>query len=117
MYNLAHRRFDFITADPSPSSIHAAPNQFLSLRQREGASGDERWEKSSEYPVWEKTGRGRCPERQLIAERPSMINEAGGLLPREIPGILSICAHCGPIARCPVDVLCRFPLVILQQAA
>ena len=42
---------------------------------------------------------------------------AGGLLPREIPGILSICAHCGPIARCPVDVLCRFPLVILQQAA
>src|SRR5437588_12509060 len=38
---------------------------------------------------------------------------AGGLLPGEIPGIL--CAHGEPIARCPVD--CRFPLVILQQAA
>jgi len=35
----------------------------------------------------------------------------------EIPGILTICAHCEPIARCPVDFLCRFPLVIFQQAA
>src|SRR5438270_3364520 len=40
---------------------------------------------------------------------------AGGLLPGEIPGIL--CAHCEPIASCPVDFICRFPLVILQQAA
>src|SRR5215469_4323100 len=35
---------------------------------------------------------------------------------REIPGILNRCAHCEPIAR-PVDFLCRFPLVIFQQAA
>src|SRR5262249_37169865 len=52
MYDLAHRRFDFITANPSPSSIRAAPNQSLSLRQPEGASGDERWDKSSEYPSY-----------------------------------------------------------------
>jgi hypothetical protein len=29
---------------------------------------------------------------------------AGGLLLGEIPRILILCAHCGPIARCPVDV-------------
>jgi hypothetical protein len=50
-----------------------------------------------------------------------MINQAREvLLPGEIPeipGILNICAHCEPIARCPVDFLCRFPLVIFQQAA
>ena len=36
-------------------------------------------------------------------------------------GILNICAYmrymcCEPIVRCPVDFLCRFPLVIFQQA-
>ena len=35
----------------------------------------------------------------------------------EIPGILNIGAHCEPIARCPVDFLCRFPLVIFKHAA
>ena len=52
----------------------------------------------------EETRPGQCPEQQLIAQRPSMINEgAGGPLSGEIPGILNICAHCEPIARCPVD--------------
>jgi len=52
----------------------------------------------------EKTGPGHCPERQLIAQRPSMINQArGALFSGEIPGILNICGHCEPIARCAVD--------------
>src|SRR6516162_9931961 len=28
---------------------------------------------------------------------------------REIPGILNICAHCEPIARCPVDFFMPLP--------
>lgn len=52
----------------------------------------------------EKTDPGHCPEQQLFAQRPSMINRArGGLLSGKIPGILNICAHCEPIARCAVD--------------
>ena len=50
----------------------------------------------------EETRPGQCPEQQLIAQRPSMINEgAGGPLSGEIPGILNICAHCEPIAPVP----------------
>jgi hypothetical protein len=30
---------------------------------------------------------------------------AGGLLPGEMPRILNICAHCEPIARCPIDFM------------
>ena len=41
---------------------------------------------------------------------------AGGLLPGEIPRILTICAHCEPSPAVP-SPLCRLPLVILQQAA
>src|SRR5215469_9951332 len=42
-----------------------------------------------------------APEQQLIAQRPSMINQApGGLLSGEIPGILNLRAHREPIARC-----------------
>jgi len=33
---------------------------------------------------------GQCPEQQLIAQRPSMINEARDPLSGEIPGILNI---------------------------
>src|SRR6516165_5077250 len=66
----------------------------------------------------EKTRPGQCPAQQLIAPAPvDDKSGAGGPLSGEIPGILNICAHREPIARCPVDFLCRFPLVIFQQAA
>ena len=41
----------------------------------------------------------------------------GILCQGRFPASLIYCAHCEPIARCPVDFLCRFPLVIFQQAA
>ena len=64
------------------------------------------------------TGPGHCTEQQLIAQRPSMLNEAREVLCQgRFPASLIYCAHCEPIARCPVDFLCRFPLVIFQQAA
>src|SRR5215469_17937850 len=53
-----------------------------------------------------------------LAKPPSMINEAREVLcQRRFPASLIYGAHCEPIARCPVDFLCRFPLVIFQQAA
>jgi len=69
-------------------------------------------------PYGEETRPGQCPEQQLIAQRPSMINQAREVFCQgRFPAFLNICAHCEPIARCPVDFLCRFPLVIFQQAA
>src|SRR5215471_13188732 len=41
----------------------------------------------------------------------------GILCQGRFPASLIYCAHCEPIARCPVDSLCRFPIVIFQQAA
>ena len=55
-------------------------------------------------PFGQKTGPGHCPEQELIALRPRMINQTweppaiGG-----IPSILNISADCEPIARCAVD--------------
>src|SRR5258705_117773 len=49
-----------------------------------------------------------------FAQRTLMKSGPRGLLPVEIPSILNIC--CEPIARCPRRLLCRFPLVVLQQA-
>ena len=55
-------------------------------------------------PYGEKTRPGQCFERQLIAQRPSMINEAREVLcQRRFPASLIYGAYCEPIARCPVD--------------
>ena len=51
----------------------------------------------------QKTCPGRCPEQELIALCTLMFNQGpGGLLLKEIPGILNICADCEPMDRCPV---------------
>ena len=64
-----------------------------------------------------KTGPGHCPEQQLIAQRPSMINQARevfcqGRFPASLISLLYVSHR--PLSR---RLLCRFPLVILQQAA
>ncbi len=61
-------------------------------------------------PYGEKPRPGHCPDQQLIAQSPSMINQAREVFCRESPGVLT---HVLPSRR----LLCRFPLVILQQAA
>ena len=52
----------------------------------------------------EKTRAGHGPEQQLFAQRPSMINQAREVFWRGKFLASLIYAHCGPIARCPVDV-------------
>ena len=69
-------------------------------------------------PYGEETRRGQCPEQQLIAQRPSTINQAREVLCQgRFPASLNICAYCEPISPLSRRLLCRFPLVILQQAA
>jgi hypothetical protein len=60
---------------------------------------------------------GRCPERQLIAQRPSMINQAREVFCQaRFPASLIYALIVSPSPAVP-STLCRFPLVILQQAA
>ena len=45
------------------------------------------------------------------------MRRGGVLCQRRFPASLIYMLIVSPIARCPVDFLCRFPLVIFQQAA
>ena len=68
-------------------------------------------------PYGEKTHPSQCPKQQLIAQRPSMINEAREVLCQgRFPASLIYVLIVSP---CPLslDFLCRFPLEIFQQAA
>src|SRR6516225_9254756 len=65
----------------------------------------------------EKTRPGYCPEQQLFARCPSMINEARevfcqGRFPASLIYVLTV--NHRPLSR---RLLCSLPLVILQQAA
>jgi len=69
-------------------------------------------------PYGEKTRPGPCPEPELIALRTLMINQARQRFCKwRFPASLIYVLKVSPIARCPVGLLCRFPFVILQQAA
>src|SRR6266705_84042 len=64
----------------------------------------------------QKTRPGRCPEQELIAQRPLMIN-----LTREIfcqgrfpASLIYVIVSPSPAVR---RLLCRFPLVVFQQPA
>ena len=59
----------------------------------------------------EKTRPGRCHEQELIPLRTLMINQARKVFCEGILSILNICADCGT-----VKLLCRFPLIVVQQA-
>ncbi len=72
---------------------------------------DPAWPKNSSWPL-------PCPKTHCFAHVDDK-SGPGGLLPEEIPGILSICCEnicCEPIAPLARRLLCRFPLVVLQQA-
>ena len=59
-----------------------------------------------------KTGQGHCSEQQLLAQRPSMINQAREVFCRgEIPSILNNVLIVSPSPAVPPTR--RFPLVIL----
>ena len=76
-------------------------------------------------PLWPQKARPGRPRARTHCSAPFEDKAGpGGLLPGEIPGILNICDICdirdigaaSPSSAVP-STLCRFPLVILQQAA